>query len=521
MNKIKSLSLLMAILSLAMLLCPFQPAPANALPKTQIYTDDTQAASPAQIQTQAQTFQTDDFVFLVKNSNQNYVIANSSNVTGNAKLKGVAAAFNMLNENLELKRMVNIYKNSYKMRFSKERQELSSKLSQLETDIASGKTSRMAARAQTNYLQEELRKLNEAKVPPLAFVVGDSKNDVSYMSSGSLSFASAAGETIKVPGHIVLQAQEFENMADASKKIDGIIVLAHEAGHMISDNVTGQSNIITDYKEQNPTFLVDDSLKDDTRVVEFMKKGDPMAGSHWRSKVIASVTAFEEGFAEFTAAFFVSNKHDGDNISDNDFHTSKLGHRLNIVDGKVKATFEFSDMLKNPQELMCTEFFIAKLLNRIVMSFKDPYEGYLAILNVKNTDEFIKNPNMDSFIKLFAKRYPQEFSTFNIAFDKEINSLYNNNGRILSDEQQKIVALLKETKNSILSIAKTGTQSASAASETKTATITRSRHISSEAINDVVVEQNNKNKINESGAAPTGIKINELSNTLGNGSIEK
>ena len=200
-------------------------------------------------------------------------------------------------------------------------------------------------------------------------------------------------KTIESPGYIMLQYDEFVSMANENTKLEGLSVLAHETGHVISNNTTYLRNVNLDYKDRNPLFLVDENLRSDTQVVEFMKKGDPMPDSHWRAKVISSQAAFEEGFAEFTASFFLNSNHDGDNIADKDFQANKIGYRLSKGTNEVSATLEWSDTVKNTGELMDTEFFIAKILHRIAMSYDNPYDGYQNIVNIKSSDEFRKAGN--------------------------------------------------------------------------------------------------------------------------------
>lgn len=455
--------LLVAILSLA-LVCVFSAAPFAAFAQGGSSAAHSGRIGDSSSEVGVQpSFQTDDFVFLVKKENGEFEAAGPNNVTDRTLVSGMTAAARHLSENPEFRSMLDFYKKSHMMRYDERKAELAEKIKETEELLAKKKISSRTAKMEINLYNEELRKINEMKVPPLAIVVGRNPQEkTSYMLASPIEFRApaAAGDSsrqapkaIEAPGYIMLQYEEFVNLASDRDRHDGLSVLAHETGHVISNNLTGMRNVTLDYKDRNPLFLVDESLRNDSAVVEFMRKGDPMPESHWRAKVINSQTAFEEGFAEFTAAFFTSAAHDGDGIADKDFLTNKIGYRLNKSTDEVSATLEWSDEVKNSDELMRTEFFIAKILNRIAMSYDDPYQAYKDIMEIKATDEFVKSPNLNVFMKLFAAKHPEAFEKFKAKFAGEIDAIEaENTRRIQTDEKQKIIALLKETSSMIMSI---------------------------------------------------------------------
>ncbi len=407
------------------------------------------------------SFQTENFVFLVKKENGEFEAAGANNIKDPVVMQGMAAAAKHLGENPEFRAMLDFYKKSHEKRFDAKKKELNDKIKETEEMLAKRKISKSDARFDLNYYNNELKKISESKAPPLAIVVGRKPEEkTSYMMASPIEFSAPSSsaaksglKTIESPGYIMLQYDEFVSMANENTKLEGLSVLAHETGHVISNNTTYLRNINLDYKDRNPLFLVDENLRTDTQVVEFMKKGDPMPDSHWRAKVISSQAAFEEEFAEFTASFFLSPNHDGDNIADKDFQANKIGYRLSKGTNEVSATLEWSDTVKNTGELMDTEFFIAKLLHRIAMSYDNPYDGYQNIVNIKSSDEFRKSPNLNSFIKIFAANYPQDFERFKVKFTEEISAVNaESTRRIQTDERRKIAELLGNTSSLIISI---------------------------------------------------------------------
>ena len=472
------------------------------------------------------SFQTDDFVFLVKKENGGFEAANANNVKDRVLMNGMTVAARHLADNPEFKTMLDFYKKSHSMRFDGRRKELNDKIKETEALLAKKKISKREAAADLKLYNQELKKINEVKVPPLAIVVGRNPQEkTSYMLASPIEFnapsqsgagtsrpASAGGESVEAPGYIMLQYEEFVSLASEKDRQDGLSVLAHETGHVISNNITGMRNITLDYRDRNPLFLVDENLRNDSAVVEFMKKGDPMPDSHWRAKVINSQTAFEEGFAEFTAAFFLSAAHDGNNIADKDFLTSKIGYRVNKTTAEVSATLEWSDVFKNSSELLSTEFFIAKILQRIAVSYDDPNAAYQDIMNVKATDEFLKSPNLNNFIKIYAAKHPEAFEKFKVKFAEEINSIETENTRrIQTDEKRKTLALLRETNSMIMSIGQMEidriiAETAGAAAGTGEAMVKYGRTVNKKYDDNVNIES---------------VKIKVMSEKIKTGAIEK
>ncbi|HOT74430.1 MAG TPA: hypothetical protein PK467_01475, partial [Candidatus Wallbacteria bacterium] len=73
--------------------------------------------------------------------------------------------------------------------------------------------------------------------------------------------------------------------------------------------------------------------------------------------------------------------------------------------------------------------------------------------NIKSSDEFRKSPNLNSFIKIFAANYPQDFERFKVKFTEEISAVNaESTRRIQTDERRKIAELLGNTSSLIISI---------------------------------------------------------------------
>jgi len=469
------------------------------------------------------SFQTNDYVFLVKSQNGEYEAAGPANIKDPTLLKGMSVAAQHLSENAEFKKMLDFYKKSYSMRFEGRRKELNDKIKETETLLAERKISRNEAAMDIKYYNQELKKINETPAPPLAIAVGTKPEEKSsYMLASSLEFklnpqtqdpSRAESKTIKSPGYIMLQYDVFASLAEEKTKLNGLSVLAHETGHAISNNTTNLRNIKLDYADKTPFFLVDETLKNDTAVVEFIKKGDPMPGSHWHSKVINSQTAFEEGFAEFNAAFFISANHDGNNIANEDFKVNKTGYRIIKGTDEVSASLEWSDVIKNTDELLNTEFFISKIIYRIALTYDDPYKAYQDILNIKASEEFIKTPDLSSFIKIFASNHPEEFKKFKERLIEEIENIIDeSNRRIQTDEKKKINELLSAASSTIISIgqAKIKNESAAAPADLNAAAAT----------GEVSVKYTERPAVHSNSGTPESVKIKVMSEKISSGSIE-
>ncbi len=469
-------------------------------------------------------FQTDDFVLLVKSQNGEYEAAGPDNIKDPVLLKGMGVAAQHLSENAEFKKMLDFYKKSHAMRFDGRRKELNDKIKETEELLAKKKMSKNEAAMDIKCYKQELKKIDETPAPPLVIVAGTKPEEkTSYMLASPLEFklktkvpgsSRLDSKTIESPGHIVLQYEEFVSLAEEKTRLSGLSVLAHETGHAISNNTTDLRNIKLDYTDKNPLFLVDEVLKNDTAVVEFIKKGDPMPGSHWHSKVINSQTAFEEGFAEFTAAFFISANHDGNSIADEDFKANKTGYRVIKGTDEVSASLEWSDVIKNTDELLDTEFFISKIIYRIAASYDDPYQAYQDILNIKTGDEFIKTPDLSSFIKIFASSHPAEFEKFKVKLTGEINTIaVESTRRIQTDEKKKINELLSAVSSTIIGIgqAEINNESAGAPGALNPETA---------ATGEVSVKYTRRPAVHSDSNTPESVKIKIMSEKIRSGSIE-
>ena len=469
-------------------------------------------------------FQTDDFVFIIKSQNGEYEAAGPNNIKDPVLLKGMSVAAQHLNENPEFKKMLEFYKKSHAMRFEGRRKELNDKIKETEELLAKKKIRKNEAAMDIKYYNQELKKINETPAPPLVIVAGTKPEEkTSYMLASPLEFklktqAPASSridsKTIESPGYIMLQYEEFASLAEEKTSLSGLSVLAHETGHAISNNTTNLRNIKLDYTDKNPLFLVEENLKNDTDVVEFIKKGDPMPGSHWHSKVINSQTAFEEGFAEFTAAFFINTNHDGNNIADEDFKANKTGYRVIKGTNEVSASLEWSDVIKNTDELLDTEFFISKIIYRIAASYDDHYQAYQDILNIKASDEFIKTPDLNSFIKIFASSHPAKFEKFKIKLTGEINTIaVESTRRIQTDEKKKINELLSAVSSTIIGIGQTEINNESVGSP-------GALNPETAATGEVSVKYTIRPAVHKDYNTPESIKIKIMSEKIKSGSIE-
>ncbi len=411
---------------------------------------------------QSAHLQTDDFVFLLKTENGGFEPAGINNIKDPALLEGVKAAANHLNDNLEFKSMLNFYKKSHTINSEKRKNELNDKIKNTQELLAKKEISKREAEADIKLYNHELKNIENIIPPPLAIIIGTNPAEkTSYMLASPFEFklpaddssSDSASKIIKSPGYIMLQYEEITAIANEKTRSDGLSVLAHETGHAISNNTTGLRNITIDYKDPNPLFLVDENIKNDTDVIEFIKKGDPVPSSHWHEKVLNSQTAFEEGFAEFTAAFFISPTHNGNNIADDDFLTGKIGYRIKKGTDEISAVLEWSDEVKNTGELLNTEFFISKILYRIAMSYDDPYTAYNDIMTIKSSAEFKESPDLNRLIKLFASSRPAEFKKFTNNLTAEFTEIASKNQRRIQTEERKLTSeLLKQTGSIIIKI---------------------------------------------------------------------
>lgn len=484
---------------------------------------DSGATTEAGLNSQI-SFQTDDFVFVVKSANGEYEAAGPDNIKDPVLLKGMSVAAQHLNEDPEFKKMLEFYKKSHAMRFEGRRKELNDKIKETEELLAKKKIRKNEAAMDIKYYNQELKKIDETPAPPLVIVAGTKPEEkTSYMLASPLEFkletrapgsSRTDSKTIESPGYIMFQYEEFASLAEEKTRLGALSVLAHETGHAISNNTTGLRNVTLDYADKNPLFLVDEILKNDTAVVEFIKKGDPMPASHWHSKVINSQTAFEEGFAEFTAAFFISANHDGNNIADEDFKANKTGYRVIKGTNEVSASLEWSDVIKNTDELLDTEFFISKILYRIASSYDDPYQAYQDILDIKKGEEFIKTPDLSSFIKIFASKHPAEFEKFKVKLTDEINAIaVESTRRIQTDEKKKINELLSAVSSTIIGIgqAEINNELAGAPGALDSATA---------ATGEISVKYIRRPAVHGDSNTPESVKINVMSEKIRSGNIE-
>jgi len=437
------------ILLLTMIFVLFPFASAELMAQTQRMADS---------ETQSVVFANDDFTFVVKDANGGFVVAGTDNVPNPKLLQGATTSYSMLGNNPEFKKMIEFYKKSYNKRFEVEKNFHRRILAEAEAGVKPGKTPSRSVKATIEYEKAAIQAIENRKVPPLVIVVGQNPNETtSCMQPWPLEYVDRAGNSVKVPASILLQQATLEGIASDDNKLWHLITLAHETGHMISDNTTGMNNVKTDYKDPNPHFIVDDMLKNDSKVVELMSKGDPMGGSHWFRKITNSQTAFEEGFAEFTGSFFSAPTHDAYGIADDDFQTTKTAYKVVKETDEVKAVLQFwTDILKTPDELQKTEFFVAKILHRVAMSYADPYEGFEAIVKVKSQPDFIKNPNFDTFMNIYARDNSEAYAKFVTDFNKEIDGLIakqnkNNNNRI-----NPISELLSNMRNFVFAAGNSG-----------------------------------------------------------------
>lgn len=425
------------------------------VPPGRIADDPSGASQPApEASATAETyFQNPDVAFVVETGNGDHVAASSKNIADPRVLAGVKAAYSRLNENPDFVKMVEFYKRSVEKRKDVDRKKISDKIVELQSELKKGNISKRMAKSQTEYFQQELKKISEIKAPPLTIVVGqDASKPTSYMMPAELKFTDKAGARVSTPCHIVLQMDEFLAMADDSKKIDGFVVLAHEAGHVISDNTTGIASVGGDYKDPDPLFLVDDAIKSDQKVRDFISKGDPMPASHWRNKVIHSNSAFEEGFAEFTAALFSQSESETASIKGSDFAAEKMGYRLSVQTDEVKATLEWTNITKKPEQVLNTEYFIAKMLYRVAGSFDSLDQGFSEIMDIKSTKAFKDSPNLLTFLVSYARRSPDNYLKFKKSFDEEVAKINVAAKATYYQGDDAPAALLAEVKNSVFAI---------------------------------------------------------------------
>ncbi|MEZ7890442.1 MAG: hypothetical protein QMC67_01715 [Candidatus Wallbacteria bacterium] len=402
-------------------------------------------------------FQNDDVTFLIKSSNGAYKVATSKNISNPVIKKGAEVAYNMFENNEQYRKMLQYYKDSYKSKLQEQKDSFLAKIAETDEKVKTGDISKYSAKSIKDYYQKEIEKLEKTKIPSLTLVLGQDPNEtVSYMMPSRIEYKDKDGKDCEAPAYIMFQQEELEGCADDSKKIGNLVVLAHETGHSISFNATGSANITINYKDPNPLFVVDDQLKNDSRVVELMSKGDPFGNSHWYSKPIHPVTAFEEGFADFTGSFFNDAKFDTEKLGDKDFKVEKIGYKITIKDGKAAADYVWTENLKTEEELANTEFFIAKVLYRCAMAFDNPYDGYSAVLSIKTKAEFKSSPDIKTFLKIFADSYPEQYIKFRSGFNKEIAQMTadanKNKSRYNGQKNINITNIILKSKDLITSV---------------------------------------------------------------------
>jgi len=367
----------------------------------------------------AMVFQNSDVAFLVDASNGSCVVADTGNVRDASYLKGMSTLYEKLNSSAEFKKMVQFYKESYAIRIDNQKKDIVVKIAELENMPEAARQNK----AIISYYRAELKKLDEKTVPPLTIYFDQGKErSSSHMVPEKIVYKDKNGNRVEAPNYIVYAryAIDYLNAADASENVKGLITLAHESGHVISNNTNGPAT--TNYRDNNANYVNSDRYKNIPEAAEIMKNGDPLPSAHWFGKVTNPDTAFEEGFAEFSGAFFSVSGHNADNIADGNFYMYRDAYYIETplfssekYAGCRGATYQ----LKTTDELVSTEFFVAKMLYRVSKSFKDPNAGYEAIMKIKNGPEFAANKSFSTFVKIFAREYPQNYANFKSALDAE------------------------------------------------------------------------------------------------------
>ena len=465
------------------------------------------------------TYENADFVFVVKGANDEYSVATTEKIRNPKVREGVNTAYTMLQENTEFKKMVEFYKESYRQRFEVQKAEFVKQIAEAEASVKPGKTPSRSVKAKINYAKTEMQKIDSQKIPPLTIIVGQDPNaTTSCMQPWTLEYKDAGGKTVSVPASILMQQSTLEGIASNDEKLWSLVTLAHETGHVISDNTTGQRNVGSDYKDPNPYFVVDGAIANDSKVVEFVRKGDPMPAAHWFRKTTGSQTAFEEGFAEFTGSFFTSPNHDAYDIANDDFQATKMAYKVVMDSSEVKAELTWTEILKSPAELQNTEFFIAKVLHRVAMSYSDPYEGYRVIVKVKSNPDFIKSPNLETFLRIFARENPEAYAKFKIDANREIEALVLKQIRANNNRMNQVSELISGIRGTMFAAGDAGLAERAARDHLASAgaASTTSVQLTSKTAPASAVRTAKK-----PGKPTQSLKIDEVNRKLKSGSVTK
>lgn len=361
----------------------------------------------------ATVFQNSDVAFLIKSANGSFVVADTGNVRNPDYVKAMTVLYDKLGSNAEFRQMVGFYKDSYRLRVENEKKTIARNIADLESMTLAAKENKPII----SYYRAQLAALDSKKAPPLTVVFDPATKDLalSHMVPEKIVYNDKNGRRVEAPNYIVYEkcAVDYLNNSDASESVKGIITFAHESGHIISNNTSGPATI--DYRDTGASYVKSDQYKDVPEAAAIMKKGDPLAGTHWNGKVTNPSAAFEEGFAEFSGAFFGSSGHDADNIADGNFYMYRDAYYIQpqfFSGEKYAGTHGATYQLKTTEELLSTEFFVAKMLYRVSKSFKDPNSGYAAIMRIKNSPEFAADRGFSNFVKIFARDYPQNYEYF-------------------------------------------------------------------------------------------------------------
>ncbi|HNY10600.1 MAG TPA: hypothetical protein PKK26_03315 [Candidatus Wallbacteria bacterium] len=481
------------------------------------YAESQRISDNAETQSVSVTFANDDFAFVIKGANNEYSIASTEKVRNPKVLAGVNTAYTMLQDNAEFKKMIEFYKESYRQRFEAQKAEFVKKIADAEASVKPGKSPSRSVKATINYAKTEIQKIDSQKIPPLTIIIGQNPNETtSCMQPWTLEYKDKNGKTVSVPASILMQQSTLEGIATNEEKLWNLITLAHETGHMISDNTTGLRNVSTNYKDSNPYFVIDGTIANDSKVVEFVSKGDPMPSSHWFRKTTNSQTAFEEGFAEFSGSFFTSPTHDAYGIADDDFQATKMGYKVIEDSVEVKAELTWTEILKSPTELQNTEFFIAKVLHRVAMSYADPYEGYRAIVKVKSNPDFIKSPCLETFLKIFARENPQAYAKFKEDTNKEIEALVIKQVRANNNRMTEVSELISGIRAFMFAAGDAGLAERTARDHIAGVSSTAPVELTSKTAPAQAVRTSKK-----TGKPLQSLRINEMNLKLKSGSVTK